>query len=171
MSTLGAILVFITYYWIGLNDEEGRVSYFLALNILFIALFDAVSDYAAISLDTLDAAYGTINLLQGFWLTFGGIFIPFSSIPVFWRWAYWCSPFTYAYAGAVVNEYADSRDEAWIEQMSVQVENKWTNLLVICGFFSFSVYGHGRFKQKQGVHDKLERSYTTQIRQHRIRKR
>ena len=83
MSTLGAILVFITYYWIGLNDEEGRVSYFLALNILFIALFDAVSDYAAISLDTLDAAYGTINLLQGFWLTFGGIFIPFSSIPIF----------------------------------------------------------------------------------------
>ena len=34
-----------------------------------------------------------------------------------------------------MNEYADSRDEAWIEQMSIQVENKWTNLLVICGFF------------------------------------
>ncbi|KAF7803604.1 ABC transporter G family member 29-like [Senna tora] len=105
----------ITYYSIGFTPEPSR--FFKQLFLIFLiqqmaaGLFRAISGICRSMI--IANTGGSLMLLIIFLL--GGFILPKRDIPIWWSWAYWVSPLSYAYNGLAVNEMLAPR---WMEKPS-----------------------------------------------------
>jgi hypothetical protein len=84
---------------------------------------------------TQSGTFVIANFYEAICIFFSGIFIQYPLIPIYYKWVVWLSPFYYAFAAAVVNEFEGSEtDSWWIDAMGVQWRDKWGNLFVLVGF-------------------------------------
>lgn len=60
-----------------------------------------------------------------------GIFIPFPFIPIYWRWLYFITPFSYAYAAVALNQFEDTPDAWWLGTIGIVWTSKYGNALVV----------------------------------------
>ncbi|KAK9229255.1 hypothetical protein WN944_022214 [Citrus x changshan-huyou] len=100
-----AVWVFLTYYVIGCDPNAGRFFkqylLLLAVNQMASALFRLI---AATGRSMVVAnTFGTFALLVLFAL--GGFVLSQEDIKKWWKWAYWCSPMSYAQNAIVANEF------------------------------------------------------------------
>ncbi|CAN8312242.1 unnamed protein product [Cochlearia groenlandica] len=105
----------VTYYSIGFAPDASR--FFKQFLIIFLIQQMAAGIFRFIAsicrTMTIANTGGMLALLLVF-LT-GGFLIPRSEIPVWWRWAYWTSPLSYAFNAIGVNELFAPR---WMDKIS-----------------------------------------------------
>lgn len=114
----------VTYYSIGYAPDAGR--FFKQFLIIFLIQQMAAGIFrfiASICRTMTIANTGGMLVLLVVFLT-GGFLLPRSEIPVWWRWAYWISPLSYAFNAITVNELFAPR---WMKKM----------VILLNSFFSF----------------------------------
>lgn len=94
----------VTYYTIGFAPEADRFFKQFLLVFLIQQMAAAIFRLIASVCRTMMIANtgGALTLLLVFLL--GGFLLPRGEIPVWWRWAFWLSPMSYAFNGLAVNE-------------------------------------------------------------------
>ncbi|KFK42381.1 hypothetical protein AALP_AA2G248800 [Arabis alpina] len=105
----------VTYYTIGFAPEAERFFKQFLLVFLIQQMAAAIFRLIASVCRTMMIANtgGALTLLLVFLL--GGFLLPRGEIPVWWRWAYWLSPLSYAFNGLAVNELFAPR---WMNKQS-----------------------------------------------------
>ncbi|VVA95985.1 unnamed protein product [Arabis nemorensis] len=105
----------VTYYTIGFAPEADRFFKQFLLVFLIQQMASAIFRLIASVCRTMMIANtgGALTLLLVFLL--GGFLLPRGEIPVWWRWAYWLSPMSYAFNGLAVNEMFAPR---WMNKQS-----------------------------------------------------
>ncbi|KAL1203567.1 ABC transporter G family member 35 [Cardamine amara subsp. amara] len=105
----------VTYYSIGFAPDIGR--FFKQFLIVFLIQQMAAGIFrfiASICRTMTIANTGGVLVLLVVFLT-GGFLLPRSEIPVWWRWAYWISPLSYAFNAITANELFAPR---WMNKIS-----------------------------------------------------
>ncbi|CAE5957541.1 unnamed protein product [Arabidopsis arenosa] len=105
----------VTYYSIGYAPDAGR--FFKQFLIIFLIqqMAAGIFRFIASTCRTMTIANtGGVLVLLVVFLT-GGFLLPRGEIPVWWRWAYWVSPLSYAFNAITVNELFAPR---WMNKMS-----------------------------------------------------
>lgn len=103
----------VTYYSIGFApDAERFFKQFLV--VFFIQQMAAgIFRFIASTCRTMTIANtGGVVVILVVFLT-GGFLLPHREIPVWWRWAYWISPLSYAFNAVSINELSASR---WMDK-------------------------------------------------------
>ncbi|KAH9714763.1 ABC transporter G family member 40 [Citrus sinensis] len=132
-----AVWVFLTYYVIGLDPNAGRFfkQYFLLLaaNQMASALFRLI---AATGRNMVVAnTFGSFALLVLFSL--GGFVLSREDIKKWWKWAYWCSPLSYAQNAIVANEFLG---HSWKKFTPNSIESLGVQVLKSRGFFAHAYW-------------------------------
>ena len=128
---IAACLILPSYWWIGLASDPDRFIFFLLTNIVLIFLFDGVVGAVVFLANDITTAFGIGNTYEAVAIFMSGIFIQGTQIPAYWIWLYYLSPFNYAFAAVAVNQFADSDDAWWLDQMGIAWRDKWGNLAVL----------------------------------------
>ncbi|KAK9232141.1 hypothetical protein WN943_022384 [Citrus x changshan-huyou] len=152
-----AVWVFLTYYVIGCDPNAGRFFkqylLFLAVNQMASALFRLI---AATGRSMVVAnTFGTFALLVLFAL--GGFVLSREDIKKWWKWAYWCSPMSYAQNAIVANEFLGY---SWKKFTPNSYESIGVQVLKSRGFFAHAYCGRNSssksliLTEAQGSHPK-----------------
>ncbi|KAK9232139.1 hypothetical protein WN943_022382 [Citrus x changshan-huyou] len=100
-----AVWVFLSYYVVGYDSNAGRFfkQYVLLLGVNQMA--SALFRFIAVTGRNMVVAntFGSFALLV--LLSLGGFILSREDIKKWWKWAYWCSPLTYAQNAIVANEF------------------------------------------------------------------
>ena len=112
-------------------------SQFLFLNFVFLGVFDSAAQFFGHTANSIEAAYAVANSYTAVAGLFCGTFIPYSEFPAYYKWLYWVSPYSYAYAAAAVNEYTGTEDAGWLDLMGLPefTSNYWADIAVLIVFF------------------------------------
>jgi len=54
-------------------------------------------------------------------------------MPIYFRWLYFLSPFSYAFGAVVVNEFGGTENQFTIAISGVVIRSEWPNLLILVG--------------------------------------
>ncbi|KAH9714757.1 ABC transporter G family member 40 [Citrus sinensis] len=132
-----AVWVFLTYYVIGCDPNAGRFFkqylLLLAVNQMASALFRLI---AATGRSMVVAnTFGTFALLVLFAL--GGFVLSQEDIKKWWKWAYWCSPMSYAQNAIVANEFLGY---SWKKFTPNSYESIGVQVLKSRGFFAHAYW-------------------------------
>uniref|UniRef100_A0A7S2S464 ABC transporter domain-containing protein n=1 Tax=Mucochytrium quahogii TaxID=96639 RepID=A0A7S2S464_9STRA len=101
------------YYMLGFYSPPQNFFFFIAVLILLSLITGSMGYAAGIALPTIQAAAAMVPMLVMPLAIFAGLFIPYSSIEGgFWVFMYWLSPFMYALALMIMNEFKDTSFEA-----------------------------------------------------------
>eukprot|EP00039_Didymoeca_costata_P013425 m.203681 g.203681 ORF g.203681 m.203681 type:complete len:996 (-) comp15767_c0_seq8:130-3117(-) len=87
-----------------LNPELCYVEFAFALLVTGVCAFQAFIMWISMTTDDLGIAYNVIFLMLGLGSIYGGVFVQYSHIPAFFRWAYFTSIQMLVYRGLVVND-------------------------------------------------------------------
>lgn len=100
-----AIFCVMVYYGCALTGSFGIlfITYYLTTMIGI-----ALAYFFAAAVNSLDAANTLLPLYVTMCLFFGGLFIVFDKIPVYWEWFSWTVFLRYAWGALMVDNYADS---------------------------------------------------------------
>eukprot|EP00522_Entomoneis_paludosa_P007380 CAMPEP_0172455684 /NCGR_PEP_ID=MMETSP1065-20121228/12192_1 /TAXON_ID=265537 /ORGANISM="Amphiprora paludosa, Strain CCMP125" /LENGTH=1539 /DNA_ID=CAMNT_0013208153 /DNA_START=180 /DNA_END=4799 /DNA_ORIENTATION=- len=113
-QTISDVVLFgtILYYFIGLAGRDEAGNFFIYLSVLIAFAFtmqQQLALFASFSSTSGLQVLSAITLL--FFILFGGFIVAPNAIPSFYWWAYWLSPYGWAYRALVVNEFRSSRWE------------------------------------------------------------
>ncbi|KAL3675440.1 hypothetical protein R1sor_025388 [Riccia sorocarpa] len=100
----------IVYFMLQLELDAGKFfwyMYFLFFTVMFFTYYGMVA--VGITPNQLLAAIVT-SLLYVFLILFSGFLVPYSRIPVYWKWLYWCMPTTYTLIGSVTPQFGDMHE-------------------------------------------------------------
>lgn len=102
-------LIFMTYvYWIlNLNATAGAFFKWVLLNQLMTVFMDLYALAVGAFSSSAEMAAATLPLPFVLFMLFGGFFILVEALPVWLQWPIWLSPFYYALAAALDNEFHD----------------------------------------------------------------
>ena len=126
---VSACLIIPCYWWIGL--KANGFFFFFIVNCAIIFLFDGVVACVVFLVNDLPSAFGVGNFYEAIAIFMSGIFIPFPLIPVFWRWLFFITPFSYAYAACAVNEFENGPNEWWLNTIGILWRSKWGNFVIV----------------------------------------
>jgi hypothetical protein len=59
--------------------------------------------------------------------------LPIYAMPIYFRWLYFLSPFSYAFGAVVVNEFLDTDNQFTIAVSGIVIRSSWPNLLILFG--------------------------------------
>ncbi|XP_051146776.1 pleiotropic drug resistance protein 3-like [Andrographis paniculata] len=110
LSLLEAVVwTVLTYYTIGFTPEAGR--FFRQMMLMFAAHMASMSMFRFLAsvFRTIVAATTAGSLAILFLMLFSGFLIPKPSMPVWLKWAFWVSPFSYGEIGLSINEFLAPR--------------------------------------------------------------
>ncbi|KAK9229254.1 hypothetical protein WN944_022213 [Citrus x changshan-huyou] len=100
-----AVWVFLSYYVVGYDSNAGRFFKQYALLLGVNQMASALFRFIAVTGRNMVVAntFGSFALLV--LLSLGGFILSREDIKKWWKWAYWCSPLTYAQNAIVANEF------------------------------------------------------------------
>ncbi|KAL3690439.1 hypothetical protein R1sor_016748 [Riccia sorocarpa] len=97
----------IVYFMLQLRLDAGKFFlflYFLYFTVLFFTYYGMV----AVGLTPNQQIASIVTtLLYVFLNLFSGFLIPYPRIPVYWKWAYWCTPTAYTLIGSITPQFGD----------------------------------------------------------------
>ncbi|KAL9463301.1 hypothetical protein AB3S75_001164 [Citrus x aurantiifolia] len=128
-----AVWVFLSYYVVGYDSNAGRFfkQYVLLLGVNQMA--SALFRFIAVTGRNMVVAntFGSFALLV--LLSLGGFILSREDIKKWWKWAYWCSPLTYAQNAIVANEFLG---HSWKKFTQDSSETLGVQVLKSRGFFA-----------------------------------
>ncbi|KAF2069739.1 hypothetical protein CYY_008941 [Polysphondylium violaceum] len=93
-----------TYWMIGLSSEWDRFLFFLLIIYILDGLIVRFAKMTAIFSPTATIAATIAPLYFTLFLLLSGYMIPKNSIPLYWRWLHYISPFKYVYESLLSNQ-------------------------------------------------------------------
>lgn len=94
----------IVYWMTGLNSDPGRYFFFLFVNLALSLAMNAYCRFVASASRDFQAANAIAPAGIALMILFAGYIIQGRSIPPWFIWLYWISPFRYAYEAMTINE-------------------------------------------------------------------
>lgn len=115
-SLLESVVVSIPMYFMG-RLYLGAAQYFTFVLVLFCTATNGSNMFRTLGNvsedNTMALAYGATSLLV--LMLLNGFSITFDTIPPWWIWAYWITPFSYSLRAMVINEFTSP---AWSEEVA-----------------------------------------------------
>ncbi|XP_068652846.1 ABC transporter G family member 39-like [Aristolochia californica] len=98
----------IVYATIGFSWSVSKFLWFFFF-MFFTFLYYTYYGMMTVAL-TPNAPFAAIvsSAFYGIWMLFSGFLIPRTSIPIWWRWYYWCCPVAWTLYGLVTSQFGDS---------------------------------------------------------------
>lgn len=100
---LQGVAIYLPVFWDSFNWV--RLGYFCVFTVLLANCGQAIGVFAAASFNSLQVGLAVLPIIFLPVMTFAGLFINESSVPVYWSWAPWVSPMRYAFNALMKNEY------------------------------------------------------------------
>lgn len=150
-TLLQTFLFSIIFYWmIGLNDMDSGLRFFyfyLALTVFSVVMSNYVRVFGYAFAD-LNSAQGACSGLMILLVFFSGYLLPRGSIPPYFIWIHYLSPFKYVFEGLAINEFEGLDlevgnitisglryiSEAYSVEYSDPARFKWLALIILMGF-------------------------------------
>lgn len=149
-----ALLFAIPVYWlVGLNPSFNAFMFFVLVVWMIVLMASSLVLFlSAISADFI-LGNSLICIFLGVFFLFSGYFIPKDSIPKYWLFMYYVSPYRYPLDALLINEYGSLRDKcfSWLNEGDALVcartgsdvlkdrhldeSMRWHNIGIMCGFF------------------------------------
>jgi ABC-type multidrug transport system ATPase subunit len=133
-SFVAVCLILPSYFWIGLNSSPSAFFFFCFVNVLIVFCFDSVVFFITLIATDINNAWAIGNFYEAMTIFFAGVFIPLYAMPVYFQWLYFLSPFSYAFAAAVVNQFTGSTQGFIVESQGILLQNAWGNAMILLGF-------------------------------------
>uniref|UniRef100_A0A8R1E5H7 ABC2_membrane domain-containing protein n=1 Tax=Caenorhabditis japonica TaxID=281687 RepID=A0A8R1E5H7_CAEJA len=133
-STDGLIMLFVTYWMIGLNTSVGQITYAIILSLLSNQAASAFGIAMSCIFPTAQMTSVMASPLLVLFRLFGGFYGNTSTFPAGIRWLQYTSMYRYAFEGHVVNQWSS------IDEFHPEARATWTDATrdsVLDGF-SFS---------------------------------
>ncbi|KAJ3676260.1 hypothetical protein LUZ60_003672 [Juncus effusus] len=149
-----ALLFAIPVYWlVGLNPSYHAFMFFVLVVWLIILMASSLVLFlSSISPDFI-LGNSLICIFLGVFFLFSGYFIPKDSIPKYWLFMYYVSPYRYPLDALLINEYGSLRDKcfSWHQEgtlsfcertgsdvlraRGLEESMRWNYVAIMCGFF------------------------------------
>lgn len=68
-------------------------------------LFVSLGQFGAAYFPTADVAQAVLGIFVPLFFLFGGLYLPYPSIPIYWKWAYWADPISYSIESLVPTQF------------------------------------------------------------------
>ena len=127
-------LIIPSYFWIGLRPSFDSFIFFCLVNFAIVFVFDSVVFTLTMFFNELHTVVVLANFYQALTIFFSGVFIPVYLMPVYYRWVYFLSPFSYAFGAIVVDQFEDTSESFAINLTGVVLQNSWASLMVVIAF-------------------------------------
>ncbi|KAI8616157.1 ABC-2 type transporter-domain-containing protein [Chytriomyces sp. MP71] len=95
----------VVYWFVGLQNTAGKYFLFLVFIVFSSCCGFSLGIALASVFDSLEQALGAAPMILMPLMLFSGLFVNNGSIPVYFDWIKYISPFKYAYEGLMKNEY------------------------------------------------------------------
>lgn len=149
-----ALLFAIPVYWlVGLNPSFNAFMFFVLVVWMIVLMASSLVLFlGAISPDFI-LGNSLICIFLGVFFLFSGYFIPKDSIPKYWLFMYYVSPYRYPLDALLINEYGSLKDKcfSWLNEGDALIcartgsdvlmarhldeSMRWQNIGIMCGFF------------------------------------
>ncbi|KAJ4786292.1 ABC transporter G family member 23 [Rhynchospora pubera] len=149
-----ALFFAIPVYWlVGLNPSFHAFMFFVFVVWMIVLMASSLVLFlSAISPDFI-LGNSLICIFLGVFFLFSGYFIPKDSIPKYWLFMYYVSPYRYPLDALLINEYGSMSDKcfSWIHEANTLIcartgadvlrarhldeSMRWRNIGIMCGFF------------------------------------
>jgi ABC-type multidrug transport system ATPase subunit len=149
-----ALIFAIPVYWlVGLNPSFNAFMFFVLVVWMIVLMASSLVLFlSAISPDFI-LGNSLICIFLGVFFLFSGYFIPKDSIPKYWLFMYYVSPYRYPLDALLINEYGSLREEcfSWLQEGNAMIcartgsdvlrarhldeSMRWHNIGIMCGFF------------------------------------
>ncbi|KAL3698092.1 hypothetical protein R1sor_012168 [Riccia sorocarpa] len=97
----------IVYFMLKLELDAGKFFWFLYF-LYFTVLFFTYYGMVAVGLTANQQIASIVaTLLYVFLNIFSGFLLPYSRIPVYWKWMYWCTLTSYTLIGSITPQFED----------------------------------------------------------------
>ena len=159
---LGEITILTLFiFWMGGNTADAGI-YFTFFAIAFIQHLQVASWFRMLSAMARDDAQARAMAgpSTGFSMLFGGFFVTLNNMPVFMRWLYWISPFSWSVKALANNEFLGPRYDGitssgerlghvYLRQLDMDIGYEWIGYatLYLLGLSIFMILNHGRLLQ------------------------
>ncbi|XP_030479880.1 pleiotropic drug resistance protein 1 [Cannabis sativa] len=97
----------IVYAMIGFEWSVGKFLWYLFFTTFAMFYFTFYGMMVVAATPDLDVATTVSSAFYGLWNLFSGFIIPYSRIPVWWKWYYWTCPVAWTMYGMLVSQYGD----------------------------------------------------------------
>ncbi|KAL3686206.1 hypothetical protein R1sor_004228 [Riccia sorocarpa] len=111
--SLAQALIFGTtvYFMMNLEADAGKFFWFLYFVFLTLVYFSYYGMLAVGLTPNQQIASIVATLFYGFFNLFAGFLIPYPSIPIWWKWYYWCCPLAYSLYGCITSQFGNLHEE------------------------------------------------------------
>lgn len=148
-ATEVVILGSILYWMTGLSEEAGRFFFFLFLLFCASMTLGTLFRIVSVASTNMEVAQSQGGPVIGAMLLFGGFLITRENIPIWLRWLYWLSPFSWSITSLMQNEVGDEKydvpvrgsnktlGELGLENYDVPSEDayQWGAIGILLGYF------------------------------------
>lgn len=93
------------YFLVGLIATPERLFFHILINFLVSFTFLSIGQAAACIAPTIETAQAVASALIPIFFLFGGLYLPEPQIPVYWIWAYYINPVSYAIQSVVAPQF------------------------------------------------------------------
>ncbi|XP_030480269.1 pleiotropic drug resistance protein 1 isoform X1 [Cannabis sativa] len=104
------VYTIIVYAMIGFEWTLVKFLWYLFFTTFAMFYFTFYGMMVVAATPNLDVATTVSSAFYGLWNLFSGFIIPYSRIPVWWKWYYWTCPVAWTMYGMVVSQYGDVMD-------------------------------------------------------------
>ncbi|KAK3426679.1 hypothetical protein EUGRSUZ_F03073 [Eucalyptus grandis] len=116
-----AVWTLVTYYPIGYDPDAGRFFKYMLVVFLIQQMAAGLFRFLAGACRTMMIAQTGGSLALLLLLLLGGFILPKRQIPVWWSWANWVSPLSYAFKALTINEMRAPR---WMNKLGPDKNTK-----------------------------------------------
>jgi len=113
--------MFLIVFYFSCNLEFAADAFFkyAITYIIVIAMFTFLGQFLSAALPNTQTAQVIGSASSGFFNIFGGLFIAYSNIPVYWSFAYWITPIHYALESMTAGQFAKDERVAFIQEVQI----------------------------------------------------
>jgi ABC-type multidrug transport system permease subunit len=136
------MFLFVFYFSCSLEFEIVAFLKYATTYIVFISIYTSFGQFLSAALPSTQAAQVVGGAFAGVWNLFGGLFITYSNIPVYWSFAYWITPMHYALEAMTASQFAKDNTVAFLVAngtIPITVEQMFAGA---APDFSYSFFGY-----------------------------
>ena len=107
--TISFVSVTPLYWMVGMVDSAGSFFFHVLVNVLVAYCFLSFGQFIACVCKTIQTAQAGASAIIPIMFLFGGLYLPYPQIPVYWQWAYYLNPVSFAIMSVVAPQFERRR--------------------------------------------------------------
>jgi len=105
IAVVSIVTVIPMYFLVGMIPTAERLFFHILINFMVSFTFLSFGQAVACLCSTIETAQAGTSVFIPIAFLFGGLYLPLPQIPVYWQWAYYINPVSYAIQSVVAPQF------------------------------------------------------------------